>query len=250
MNRGLERLTGYRLEKPRPAPKKRKPPKLPKDFDRDAKQIIRAVRPWTMTAPDKLFALIEAVRYVSRYGIEGDIVECGVWRGGSMQAAARTLAAASDTSRDLYLFDTYKGMPPPTERDTRRGDGRAAADLLATQSREKSKVWAVASLDDVRDGFSRIDYPAERVHFVKGQVEDTIPDSAPERIAILRLDTDWYESTRHELEHLYPRLSAGGVLIVDDYGHWEGCKRAVDEYFDGRPGYRIERRAKVHVVRV
>ncbi len=74
-------------------------------------------------------------------------------------------------------------------------------------------------------------YDAQRLHYVKGKVEDTIPSAAPEQIAILRLDTDWYASTRHELEHLYPRLARGGVLIIDDYGHWEGARRAVDEYF-------------------
>ena len=240
MNRALVRLTGYRLERPRPAkparrpkPKPAKPPKapaeLPKDYDAAAKEIIRAVRPYTMTDPDKLFALIEAVRYASRHGIEGDVVECGVWRGGSMQAAARTLIEAGDTERDLYLFDTFEGMPPPTERDRRRADDRPAAELLAANTREK-KVWAVATLDDVRDGFAQVPYPPERVHFVKGRVEETIPDAAPERIAILRLDTDWYESTRHELEHLYPRLVPGGVLLLDDYGYWEGAREAVDEW--------------------
>ncbi len=83
----------------------------------------------------------------------------------------------------------------------------------------------------VRETIDSAGYPSERVHFVRGQVEDTVPEQAPERIALLRLDTDWYESTRHELLHLYPRLASGGVLIVDDYGHWDGCRRAVDEYF-------------------
>jgi hypothetical protein len=76
-------------------------------------------------------------------------------------------------------------------------------------------------------------YPAERVHLVRGPVEETLPAAAPERLALLRLDTDWYASTRHELEHLYPRLVDGGVLIVDDYGHWQGARQAVDEYFAG-----------------
>ncbi len=74
-------------------------------------------------------------------------------------------------------------------------------------------------------------YPAERVHVVRGRVEETLPEAAPEHIAVLRLDTDWYISTRHELQHLYPRLVDGGVLIIDDYGHWQGARRAVDEYF-------------------
>jgi hypothetical protein len=152
-----------------------------------------------------------------------------------MQAVARTLLSAGDTSRDLHLFDTYEGMPPPSDRDLRRHDDRTAEELLAAESPEDSKVWAVATLDDVQSGFTQIPYPSERVHFVKGKVEDTIPGHAPEQIAILRLDTDWYESTRHELEHLYPRVSSGGVLIIDDYGHFAGARQAVDEYFAGAP---------------
>jgi O-methyltransferase len=91
-------------------------------------------------------------------------------------------------------------------------------------------MWAIASLDDVKAGFSSVDYPSERVHFVEGKVEDTIPAQAPDEIAILRLDTDWYESTRHELTHLYRRLAPGGVLIIDDYGTWKGSKDATDEF--------------------
>jgi hypothetical protein len=253
INRALERLTGHvlvqassieelRRKAERPKPKPRKPavkpkpkPKrkaLPSDYDDEAKEIVRAVRPWTMTGADKVYALIQAVRYVTRHRIPGDVVECGVWRGGSMQAAARTLLAMNDTSRDLHLFDTFEGMPAPSERDVRRSDERTAEELLAEEERERSLVWAVATLEDVREGFAQIPYPSERIHFVKGRVEDTIPGHAPERISILRLDTDWYESTRHELEHLYPRLSPGGVLMLDDYGYWEGAREAVDEFLE------------------
>ncbi len=256
VNRTLRRLTGLQLTRARagppaklaapaadpPRPKRAKKPapagrrggggkpadELPRDFDDAAQAIIRAVRPYTMTSADKLFALVEATRYVARHGIEGDVVECGVWRGGSMQAVARALLEHGDTSRDLHLFDTYEGMPPAGERDVRH-DGRPAAELLATLPRD-SKTWAVASLDDVRHGFAQVPYPAERLHFVKGRVEETVPAHAPERIALLRLDTDWYESTRHELEHLYPRLVSGGVLILDDYGWWKGAREAVDEW--------------------
>jgi O-methyltransferase len=239
VNHVLSGLTGYRLvraDTPMSTPKRAaaKPPRrkrLPPDYDDEAKAIIRAVRPYTMTHPDKVFALIQAVRYVTRHGIRGDIVECGVWRGGSMQAAARTLLAAGDTARDIYLFDTFEGMPPPSAEDVRY-DGRAAAELLANRPRAESKVWAVATLEDARAGFARVPYPEEQVHFVKGLVEETVPDAAPERIAILRLDTDWYESTRHELEHLYPRLTSGGVLLLDDYGYWKGARRAVDEFVE------------------
>lgn len=201
---------------------------LPRDFDGVAKDIIKAVRKRTMTSSDKLFGLITAVRYVVEHDIPGDIVECGVWRGGSMQAAAMALLQAGSTSRDLYLFDTFEGMPPPSEVDRRR-DGRSAAELLASADKD-APVWAVADLDDVRQGMEAVGYPADKVHYVKGLVEDTVPDQAPDVISILRLDTDWYASTRHELTHLYPRLSSGGVLIIDDYGYWQGSRKAVEEF--------------------
>jgi O-methyltransferase len=226
----LQRAAAKPKPKPKPKPKVPAAPKLPADYDDGAKEIIAAVQPYTMTGHHKLFALIEAVRYVNRHQIPGDVVECGVWRGGSMQAVARTLIEAGDTTRDLHLFDTYEGMPPPSDRDRRGYDARTAEELLAEESPEDSKVWAVATLDDVQQGFAQVPYPPERVHFVQGKVEDTIPGHAPEQISILRLDTDWYESTRHELDHLYPRLSRGGVLLLDDYGYWEGARAAVDEF--------------------
>jgi hypothetical protein len=241
VNKALVDLTGYRIQKATaPAPKPPPPPKpkpkpkrkwLPDDYDEESREIIKAVKPYTMTDADKLFALIQATRYVSRYSIPGDVVECGVWRGGSMQAAARTLLSVGETDRDLYLFDTYEGMPPPTEEDVRH-DGKPAEVLLENNDYETSTVWAVATLDDVQEGFAKVPYPAEKVHFVKGLVEQTIPEAAPEQISILRLDTDWYESTRHELEHLYPRLSPGGVLLLDDYGFWKGARQAVDEFLE------------------
>jgi O-methyltransferase len=227
----LQRRAKRRRVKPK-IPAKPRPKALPADYDDEAKEIVRAVRPWTMTGPDKIYALIQAVRYVTRHRIPGDVVECGVWRGGSMQAAARTLLALGDSARDLYLFDTFEGMPAPSDRDTRTSDERTAADLLAEEAPQDSLVWAVASLEDVKDGMATVGYPPERVHFVKGRVEETVPEHAPERISILRLDTDWYESTKHELEHLYPRLSSGGVVLFDDYGYWDGAREAVDEFLD------------------
>jgi hypothetical protein len=207
---------------------------LPVDFDAKAIETIARVRSYTMTSPERLYALIQAVRYVAAASIPGDIVECGVWRGGSMMAAARTLLECGDVSRHLYLFDTFEGMSAPGARDV-GVDGQAASELLRSQDRnDPGSAWCYASVEDVQSAMARSGYDAARVHFLKGKVEDTIPAQAPAHIAILRLDTDWYESTRHELEHLYPRLSPGGVLIIDDYGHWAGCRQAVDEYFASR----------------
>ena len=217
--------------KPAPARSPARPPEFPVDYEQDFQDIIRAVRPYTMTSNDKLHALISATKYIHHHDIPGAVVECGVWRGGSMHAVARTLDAAGDHSRELYLFDTFEGMTEPTEKDARH-DGRTATELLAGSRREESSVWAYASLDDVRRGFAGVPYPAERIHYVQGPVEQTVPDHAPEQIAILRLDTDWYESTKHEFDHLYPRLVPGGVVLIDDYGWWAGSRTATQEFLD------------------
>lgn len=202
------------------------------DFDRTSLETIQRTRPFTMTSASRVFALCEAVRYVCDNTVPGDIVECGVWRGGSMMAAARTLMECGDTSRSLYLYDTFEGMPPPGARDRARTSDRSAADILkADRKDEGSLYWAYSPLETVRNNLLRTNYPADRMRFIKGKVEQTLPASLPERIAILRLDTDWYESTLHELTHLYPRLSHNGVLIIDDYGYWQGARAAVDEFF-------------------
>jgi hypothetical protein len=185
-----------------------------------------------MNGSEKLFSLIVATRHIADRDIPGAIVECGVWRGGSMQAVAHTLLARDDTDRDLHLFDTFEGMPPPGEED-RRHDGTPAADVLELRPKT-AMVWAIADVEDVRAGMAETGYPAAHVHLHRGRVEQTIPREAPERIALLRLDTDWYSSTRHELEHLYDRVPSGGIVIFDDYGHWLGARRAVDEFFDQR----------------
>ncbi len=196
------------------------------------REIALRVSPYTMTGPERRASLLGAIDHVVRHGIPGDIVECGVWRGGSMMAAALALMARGDTSRHLYLYDTFEGMSEPTEED-RSANGESAQAQLARTDRDHA-VWACASLDDVQANVYSTGYPRERIHFVQGKVEDTIPQTLPERIALLRLDTDWYESTRHELRHLYPLVSRHGLMIIDDYGHWQGARQAVDEYFDQR----------------
>jgi O-methyltransferase len=230
VNKGLRAATGYQIAKVPPAraqkAARRKP--LRRYYDDEARAIITDVKPWTMTSYERLFGLVVAVRYIADHAIPGAMVECGVWRGGSMQAVARTLLARGAADRDLHLFDTFAGMPPPSTVD-RRIDGASAEELLRSGPRP-GLVRAIADLEDVRAGMARTGYPADRVHYHAGRVEDTIPGEAPEQIALLRLDTDWYDSTRHELEHLYSCLEPGGVLIIDDYDYWEGSRKAVDEF--------------------
>jgi hypothetical protein len=205
-------------------------PALPPDVDPATAGTVRAVRRYTMTSELRLVALCDAVRHVVQNRIAGDIVECGVWRGGSMMAVARTLLELGDTSRHLYLFDTYDGMTEPGDADVSISGESAAALMRSNRKADPTSVWCYSPLAEVEAVMRSVGYPAERIHFIEGRVEETLPRRAPEHIALLRLDTDWYESTRHELVHLYPRLNVGGVLIVDDYGHWKGARRAVDEY--------------------
>lgn len=189
-----------------------------------------------MTGPVRLQALIDAVRHCIRAGISGAMVECGVWRGGSVVAMALTLGELGATDRDLYLYDTFEGMTAPTERDTSALEP-PALETWERAAGESARPWgelfdpAVFSEEQVRETVLATSYPPDRVHLVRGPVVQTLPAAAPEQLALLRLDTDWYESTRQELCELYPRLASGGVLIIDDYGHWEGARRAVDEYF-------------------
>jgi O-methyltransferase len=195
------------------------------DFSTAEAQIIQSVRPWTMTSSERIHALIHAVRYISTNAIAGSIVECGVWKGGSMAAVARTLLQMHDVQRDLYLFDTFEGMSEPTSKDV---------DYLGVDAARlfrETPDGCSAPLETAQKVLDETGYPKERVHFVVGKVENTLPVSAPGSICLLRLDTDWYESTKHELVHLFPRLSDKGVIIIDDYGHWKGCRQACDEYF-------------------
>jgi hypothetical protein len=192
--------------------------------------IWREIKPYTMTSVERVVALCQSIAYLENHRVPGAVVECGVWKGGSMMAAALALLARASTQRQLYLFDTFTGMTEPAQVDV-DFQGRSALALMRQATPEADHVRAKCSLTEVKQAMMRTRYPWEKLIFVQGKVESTLPRHAPEQISLLRLDTDWYESTYHELEHLYPRLSEGGVLIVDDYGHWQGAKRAVDAYF-------------------
>ncbi len=199
-------------------------------FDEWTHPILSATKPYTLTSYDRLHALCQAVKHVSDNNIAGSFVECGVWKGGSALAAALAFQTHEDMQREMYLYDTYEGMTAPTAADIDYR-GLNAEDQLQTQAKDDpNSIWCAVELDAVKQTMALSNYPAEQVHYVVGKVEETIPATIPEKISILRLDTDWYESTLHEMEHLFPRLVPGGVLILDDYGFWQGARQAVDEY--------------------
>lgn len=206
--------------------------RLPVEATRADADLIDSLRPYTMTSAERLWSLLNAVRYVIDEGLPGDLAECGVWRGGSVMAMARALLDLGVTDRRIWLYDTFAGMTDPTEADVEAGTGVTAAQMLATtDAGDGNNVWCIADRNDVEANVRSTGYPTGMFRFVEGDVAVTLRESVPDSIALLRLDTDWYESTRIGLEVLYPRLAVGGVCILDDYGHWQGARTAVDEYF-------------------
>ena len=207
----------------------RRPRPFPEATDEEL-ELCSKFKPYTRTSRERQWTLLRALEYVERRGMPGDIVECGVWQGGNMMMA-KAFLKNSAIKRRFWLFDTFEGMAAPTDHD-KASDGRDAASLYQARRKENRTEWCFAPLSDVTENFRRHALLDDAVVFRKGMVEDTLKASdLPEEIAILRLDTDFYESTKVELDVLYPRLKAGGVLIIDDYGNWLGARKAVDEYF-------------------
>jgi O-methyltransferase len=194
-------------------------------------EIYHVCKDYTMTSAERMYGLYCSVDYILSNNIKGSFVECGVWRGGSSMLIAKMLSNRKLNDRKMYLYDTFEGMSEPTSNDVDSGGNDAAELLKKAVSEKEESVWCLADLADVQHNMRLTNFSEENIFYIKGKVEDTIPKTMPEPIALLRLDTDWYESTKHELTHLYPKLSTNGVLIIDDYGYWEGCRKAVDEYF-------------------
>lgn len=209
---------------------------IPKDMQEgDFARLYRACRDCTACSVESMFALYKAVEHVVRRDLAGDLVECGVYKGGSAMMMAMCLKHFGCTrDRKIYLYDTFEGMSSPTALD-RALTGNAASDLLDRGHRESNPVWAYCPLPVVQANLARTGYAPDRLVYVKGMVEDTLPTTRPANISLLRLDTDWHASTHHELTHLYPMLVGGGILILDDYGHWQGARKATDEYFAAVP---------------
>lgn len=207
--------------------------RLPVEATPEDAELINSLSGFTMTSSERLWSLINAVRHVVDNQISGDFVECGVWRGGSVMAMASELTTLGVNDRRIWLYDTFAGMTDPTSFDIEAGSGVTAENMLsATEVADGDNVWCVADQQDVSANVRSTGYPFDNFTFVEGDVAQTLKYSFPETISLLRLDTDWYESTRMELEVLYPRLALGGVCIFDDYGHWQGARKAVDEYFE------------------
>ena len=205
----------------------------PIDYSNDFVSEFKAIEPFTMTSIERIYALKSAVEYIAKNNIRGSFVECGVWKGGSCMMMANTLVENGQFEREIWLYDTFDGMTNPTDDDIEVETKIKGMELLKDldKTTDKYNMWAYAPKDLVIKNMRSTTYPEKNIKYIEGKVEQTLPENSPGEIALLRLDTDWYESTKIELEALYPLLVSGGILIIDDYGHFHGAKKAVDEYF-------------------
>lgn len=200
------------------------------------REMLDAVRPYTMTEATALWATLQAMQHVHDRGIEGDFVECGVWRGGNTMIAG-LMRKRLGGNFAIRAFDTFTGMTPPTQFDAKPNSSLDVQGKFDSLDAGDHNDWCYASIEDVRSSFAKV-VGSDDLITIKGSVMDTLADPAnlPEKIAVLRLDTDFYDSTKVELEVLWPRLVPGGVLMIDDYGAWAGAKKATDDYFgEDRP---------------
>ena len=204
--------------------------KFPVELSEFEKSVLKKVKPLTMTTPNRLAGVALGMKYIALNEIKGDVVEAGVWAGGSIGAAA-LIGVNDKLTRKYWLYDTFEGMNRPSFEDT----PEALEKYLATKHKDdEGSTWCEVNENQVRANLASLGVDLSMCNFVAGPVEKTLVNGPlPKKIALLRLDTDWYESTLIELQVLFPKLVKGGVLIIDDYGHWQGARRAVDEYFEG-----------------
>lgn len=192
----------------------------------ELKNFIEKVRPFSMTSVERITELYNSLEYIRTNNIDGDIVECGVWKGGNIIGIIEYLKYHNIVDKNVWLYDTFEGMTTPEEIDVDLNNNKASTIL--------SSVLCYSPLNEVKQNLSKSEFDSNKLKFIVGDVSETllIESNKPNKISLLRLDTDWYKSTKDELIHLYPKLVNDGVLIVDDYGHWKGSKTATDEFFE------------------
>jgi len=202
----------------------------------DEKKLINLVKSYTMTPQIRIYSLIKALKHINQKKILGDYVECGVWKGGNIILFKKIMELSNDYSRKIFAYDTFEGMTEPDENDFDISKNLNAKFLMNKDKDKKTNIWGVCSLENVKDNIQSNAKNIDNIKFIKGPVEQTlaVQINLPEKISLLRLDTDWYSSTKKELEILYKKVSPGGIIIIDDYGHWGGSKKAVDEFFSNK----------------
>ena len=220
------------------------PSQYKSDMEKEFLEIWEKTKHYTMISIERAYNIFKSVEYVVKNNITGDFVECGVWKGGSCMIMAASLLKLGKQDRKIILYDTFTGMTEPDENDCIAWTGKNMKERWKNSKDKKgNNLWA-AGIDEVKKNMRSTGYPEKKVEFNIGDVCITLDKKKPQLISLLRLDTDWYESTKKELEVLYPLLNKSGALIIDDYGHFTGAKKAVDEYFSDK------NRSKIYLSRI
>lgn len=202
------------------------------EINKDENEFIKISLKYSNTNKIRMWSLIQSLKHVKKLNLDGDLVECGVYKGGNLILMDK-ISQSLKLNKKIYGYDTFEGMVAPSIHD-KKFYGKSGLDIF--KEKKESKIpWMESSIDEVKTNISRY-CNLSQFRLIKGKVEDTLLDinNLPEKISILRLDTDFYESTKIELEILYPRIVKYGILIIDDYGSWTGCRKAVDEYFNNQ----------------
>jgi O-methyltransferase len=182
-------------------------------------RVLRTAAARSLCSPERLRGLRALAADVAQRNLTGDVAECGVYRGGSAAVLADQLLHRSPTTA-MWLFDAFDGMPKPGAEDP--------AEAWTEVGRYASSEGAV------RETFAAARVPFDRVHIVAGRFEETLPRFAPPPLVFLHVDCDWYASVKLCLSTLYDAVVTGGIVVIDDFGHWEGCRRAVEQFFAER----------------
>ncbi len=204
---------------------------------RVARLLMKVIPRYTMVSVTRLSKLYQLVQEANAQGIPGDLVECGVWNGGSSAVMARASQdAVHPVRRRLWLFDSFQGLPPPGDKD-----GRLEQDSYF-------QGWNKGDTGKVREVMDRLGIPTEDLSIVPGWFQDTLDAPGLDRIALLHVDADWYDSVKLVLDKLYDRVAPGGFIVLDDYGLWKGCRKALDDFLrerrlEGIPLTHVGRRA-------
>jgi hypothetical protein len=204
------------------------------------KKSLEVASKYSMTGFERMFFLVKALKQIKIDNIEGDFVECGVWRGGNLILFQKIIEELKLKNRKIFAYDTFFGMNQPGHFDLNIKNEKAKIILNSLEKKRvdpnKNIILAKCDLDEVKKNFHTNTKKNDNLICIKGEVEKTlkIKKNLPKKISLLRLDTDWYQSTKIELEVLFPLLSKNGILVIDDYGYWKGSKKAVDEYFKNK----------------
>lgn len=207
------------------------------EIEENDANFLKKINKYTMCTPANHWAIIQAMNHIKKNGIKGDLVECGVYKGGNI-ILFDYLNKKFSLNKQIYAFDTFEGMSEPGDHDIDLKN--KSAKLTKNNYEDHNIKWCYSSLDEVKKNIVKFNsHISNNFKFIKGDVIKTLnnKNNLPEKISLLRLDTDFYESTKKELEILYPKLEKNGVLIIDDYGHWQGAKKAVDEYFNTKNNF-------------